>query len=169
MKFQTAYNFKSGADCESTEAGNRYQDTFIETVNEYGEPCLKKSGSIDLNELHETGRELCDLKSLIVRFQRGDITALEQRDGFYADISEFPTTPAEVSKLAIEAKSLFMTQSASERAEYGNSVGKWLNAVMSGDEKALASIGIKLPPPAVEAVNTSAESATQIANKEVNE
>ena len=162
-KFPSAYDHKTGVELSLyTSAGERYQKTYIESLSETGQPILKESGSVDLYELHQTGRELCDLKTLIMRYQRGDLDALNVRDGFYADITELPTTPQDVARLAVEARSLFMRQSASDRAEYGNSVNKWLEAVMKGEQKALESIGIKVAPKPVHSAPADAESAAEV-------
>ena len=170
MEFPSAYNYKSGVQLSLyTPSGERYQKTYVESLSDNGEPILKESGSVDLYELHQTGRELCDLKTLIFRYQRGDLEALNQRDGFYADVTELPRTPQEVARLAVESRSLFMRLSASERAEYGSSVSKWLEAIMQGDEKALASIGIKVVPEAVPSVPDKVEPVANPVKNEVNE
>lgn len=164
MEFPSAYNHQTGVELSLySPAGDRYQDTYIESLSDDGEPILVKSGSVDLYELHQTGRELCDLKTLVYRFQRGDLEALNQRDGFFADVTELPKTPQDVARLAVESRSLFMRLSAAERAEYGSSVSKWLEAIMQGDEKALASIGIKTAPDVVPAVADKAETAVDVA------
>ncbi len=165
-KFPTAYDHQTGVELSLyTPAGERYQKTYIESLSETGQPILKESGTVDLYELHQTGRELCDLKTMILRYQRGDLDALNVRDGFYADVTELPQTPQDVARLAVEARSLFMRQSASDRAEYGNSVNKWLEAVMKGEEKALESIGIKVAPKPVDTVTDNAESAAEVIAK----
>ena len=170
MEFPSAFNYKSGVELSLyTSSGDRYQKTYVESLSDNGEPILKEFGSVDLYELHQTGRELCDLKTLILRYQRGDLEALNQRDGFFADVTELPKTPQEVARLAVESRSLFMRLSASERAEYGSSVSKWLEAIMQGDEKALASIGIKVAPEAVASVPDKADSLVDAVKKEVTE
>ena len=162
-KFPSAYDHQTGVELSLyTPAGERYQKTYIESLSDTGQPILKESGSVDLYELHQTGRELCDLKTMILRYQRGDLDALNVRDGFYADITELPQTPQDVARLAVEARSLFMQQSAAVRAEYDNSVNKWLDAVMKGEEKALESLGIKAAPKPVDSAPAVAESAADV-------
>lgn len=161
MVFQTAFNFKSGLDCPPTNPGHFIAYQYEESFDADGQPCLKRSGEIDLREIHELGRDLCDLKQMIVRYQRGDLNALNVRDGFYADVVDFPSTPMEVSKLALEAQNIFMRQSAADRALYGNSVNRWLEAVMRGDDKALASVGITAPVAPVEVSASPAPDAVK--------
>lgn len=143
MEFYTAYNHPCAKDVGYTHSGDSVQISYIESVDEHGQPCLKESGVINLVELHQQGRDLCDIKQMILRFQRGDLNALNQRECFFADVADLPNTPQDVSRLAIEAKSMFMQLSAEERSKFGNSLSKWLSGVASMDPEALATLGIK--------------------------
>lgn len=155
MEFYTAYNHPTAKDVGYTHSGDSVQISYIESVDERGQPCLKESGVINLVELHQQGRDLCDIKQMILRFQRGDLNALNQRECFFADVADLPNTPQEVSRLAIEAKAMFMRLSAEERSKFGNSLSKWLSGVASMQPEALATLGIKPKD------NESAESAAK--------
>lgn len=143
MSFFSLTNHPKGVDVGYTSAGEQYAIEYVEALNDDGFPCLVPDRKIDLHALHELGRESCDLKQAILRFQAGDVTALDQRHGFFADVTELPTTPMEVSKLAIRARSVFMTLPAEDRAKFSNSVDIWLSKLMSGDEVAASTLGIE--------------------------
>lgn len=141
MKFRSA--FTARPEIVFTASGTPEAVTHFLAVGDDSQPCLKIRSRINLVEVHNQNRDMCDLKKLIQRFQAGDLSALEQRDGFYADVTELPQTPQDVAQYAVNAKSIFYSMPIELREKYGNSLGRWLDGVMKGDEEALEALGIK--------------------------
>src|ERR1700759_3339051 len=89
MKFNTAYD----RDVSSfTPHGNRIAITYqLDTINDLtGEQGLVPTGEVDSYALIQSHADSCSLKSLIARFNNGDLTALNSRTGSYGDFTDMP-------------------------------------------------------------------------------
>ena len=51
---------------------------------------LVQVGVRDLKEFHNRDAESCDVNNIVQRFQNGDITALQQVQGSYLDLTGMP-------------------------------------------------------------------------------
>lgn len=76
-------------------SGDRYKDEFKLEQNG-NNLSLVKVGRVDVHEQIQSHRDAVSLSAMIERFKRGDTSALERKKGFYADVTDFETNPAQV-------------------------------------------------------------------------
>lgn len=76
-------------------AGDRMKDV-NRLVRNGNNLSLEKTGELDVQEQIQSYEDGVSLEKMIKRFQRGDETALQRRQAFYADVSGYSTDPAEV-------------------------------------------------------------------------
>lgn len=90
-----------------SEPGNPIKVIFSPIVNPDGTITLKESGKQNLQEYIDSFASECDINVLIARFVNGDISALNQRQGFYGDFTQMPKTYAEFLQVQIDSKKYF--------------------------------------------------------------
>lgn len=90
-----------------SESGSRYRTVYSPKVDEEGRIELVESGKEDFQEYIDSFRESCDIRQIIRRVEEGDLSALNQRQGFYGDVTKMPKTYAEMLQLQIDAKNDF--------------------------------------------------------------
>lgn len=127
-----------------SSSGTKYQPEYLESVDDFGQPCLLQSGLVDLDQLHNADRDSCDLKLIIKRYQQGDIQALQQRaDAFYGDITSMPQDAIEAARRALAGRQMFDALPLVVKRQFGNDPVVWLDALSKGDKFAMESIGVK--------------------------
>ena len=119
--------------------------TYSGHYDEKGRVVLEESGRINLYDEIQSHAESCDIHVLMKRYESGDPTALSQRQGFFADVLDFPKTYAEALNHMNEMESRFMQLPPDVREKFGNSFSEFLAA--SGEADFLARLGIKPEEP----------------------
>lgn len=71
-------------------SGCRYKPIFEGMPGEGDKIELVQVGVRDLKEFHNRDAESCDINNIVQRFQNGDITALQQVQGSYLDLTGMP-------------------------------------------------------------------------------
>lgn len=135
----------AGVDrCLYSSPGETEQITYVEGVDEDGQPCLFPSGKVDLVELHQADKDNCDVALLIKRYQSGDLSALNQNAAaFYADVRQMPHDMIQAQNIRLAAEHFFASLPVDLKAAYDNNFYKWFEAFQAGEEKALAPFRIQ--------------------------
>lgn len=83
-------------------SGSRMADDFEIQIDERGHKKLVKTGEHDIYEEIQSYLEETKIENILARAAAGDIDALNQRQGTYADIADFPQTLGEAQKTILK-------------------------------------------------------------------
>lgn len=108
---------------------------------------VKEDGSIELilDRLEDTDaiidsfRQSTEIYNIMARIQAGDISLLNQKQGFYGDVTEMPKTYAEMLDLIHRGEEFFNKLPADVKAEYNND----FNQFFANFDAAMAKLASK--------------------------
>lgn len=115
MVFRNQYDNRG--DCECTCHGRAEKPTY--TANDDGLPV--ESGTVNIYDEIQSHRESVELSTLLQRYAQGDVTALNQIEGVYADVVDMPSTYAELFNRVRDAENSFNALPDDVRALFDNS------------------------------------------------
>lgn len=138
-------------------------------INEYKKE-IQKNGSVkavvtgktNIYEKIQASKDECLVYNIIDRFNAGDTSVLNVRQGKYGDFSEAPKTLAESQQRLIDAEHYFNSLPLDVRNEFNHSVVDFLNAI--GDGSITKRHQYFTPPKVVE--DALKQNAAQIAQQE---
>lgn len=114
------------ADVKPTNPGSRIKEEYKLTYNDDGSKELVVCGKIDIYEMIQSHADSVDVHAIIERCtMTGDMSELYKTKGFYADLSEFPSTYAEVLKSVAEAEYLWKKLPSEVKEKFDNDVSKF--------------------------------------------
>ena len=93
---------------------------------------LVQVGEENRQGIIESWEESVDLHALLSRYFDGDASALERRQGMFADITGLPDNVHAYHDAAVTAQSVFDNLSDDVRAFYGDSVQEFLQGIFTG-------------------------------------
>lgn len=96
------------------------------TIDKRGHKNLHKVGEHDIWEEIQSYKEECSIDNILARAAAGDPNALNQRKGFYADITDTPKTLAEAQNNILKLKQGFEKLPAEIREKFDNSKEKFV-------------------------------------------
>lgn len=153
MKFDTKYRKSIRFNCQS---GNGTATEYAYEVKD-GIKRLIPIGVIDVQAEIDSYRESCDINVIVARFMAGDENALNQVQGFYADMKSMPKTYAEWFERYQECENMFNKLPVDVREKFNHSVTEFWSDF--GSEHWLDALTINTPSAPVESeVKTDAES-----------
>lgn len=130
MKFRTVYERVRVTSCP----GDPIAADFGFRKDKDGNDVLEIVGIHSIYDEIQAYKDSCDLNKILERFRlTGDPTVLQQRQGFYGDVAEFPKTYAEFLNLSLKAQEMFATLPADIRSQFDNDVDKFICSI--GTEK----------------------------------
>ena len=115
MVFRNQYDNRG--DCDCTCHGRVEKPTY--TANEDGLPV--ESGIVNLYDEIQSHRQSVELSTLLQRYAQGDVTALNQIEGVYADVVDMPSTYSELFNRVRDAENSFNALPDDVRALFDNS------------------------------------------------
>ena len=102
-----------------TPSGEKIEDEFgLRFDKELERNIVAVVGKRNVYERTQAGKEGALLSTLIQRYASGDMSALEQRQGTFADLTQFPTTLAEAQQQMIDAERIFYDLPVEVRREF---------------------------------------------------
>lgn len=116
----------------SNSGTNKHID-YVSKVEKDGTISLKENGWYDTDEMIESHRAGTELSTLIARYQNGDLSALNQVNGFYADVCDAPKNLAEAMQYVLNAQGIFDALPVDKKKLYGSDWRKWLADLGSDD------------------------------------
>lgn len=115
MDFRNQYDNRG--DCDCTCHGRIEKPTY--TADEDGLPV--ESGTVNIYDEIQSHRQSVELSTLLQRYAQGDVTALNQIEGVYADVVDMPSTYAELFNRVRDAENSFNALPDDVRALFDNS------------------------------------------------
>lgn len=135
-----------------SHVGSRIADVFSSRFDKDGKLEVYKSGETNLYAQIQSFKDSVDLDLIIERFQNGDQTALNQKAGFFHDVTELPSNLLDSYNLLNQGEQAFMALPAEIRAKYNHSFPEFLANFNPADFSDLAhgrvDVGGELDDPA---------------------
>ena len=130
MKFRTVYERVRITSCP----GDPIAADFGFRKDKEGNDVLEIVGKHSIYDEIQAYKDSCDLNKILERFRlTGDPLVLQQRQGFYGDVAEFPKTYAEFLNLSLKAKETFDSLPSDIRDQFDNNVDNFICSI--GTEK----------------------------------
>lgn len=123
------YSFSSRLQTKGrhySNPGSREANDYQITIDKKGHKVLKKTGTHNIYQEIQSFAEECKIENILARAAAGDETALNQRQGFYADITNTPNNLAEAQNQILKLKQGFEALPAEIREKFDNSVEKFV-------------------------------------------
>lgn len=128
MEFDTFETKQSNTEKYISKAGSPYLDEYEYKINEKGEKKLIKTDKrTNVYERIQADYDSTDINKLMMRFSLGDESAINVREGKYLDVTEMPTTLAEVFDRALQAEQLFVELPTDLKEMFNNSPSEFFS------------------------------------------
>lgn len=124
-----------------TPSGYQYEKVYTQAYDKAGRPVLEEIGTKNIVEMINSNKDNANYEKLIKKFKvTGDISFLNGKQGFYADMTGVPDNLIDAYNSIEKAKFIFETLDAETRAEYKNSVTEFIADF--GSEKFMKAFGV---------------------------
>lgn len=123
--------------------GSREANDYIVDINDKGHKTLKFTGTHDIYQDIQSYAEECKIENIIARAAAGDMSALNQRQGMYADITNTPKNLAEAQNMILKLSSEFDRLPSDIKKQFDNSKEKYVQEF--GTENWAEIMGFKAP------------------------
>lgn len=124
-----------------TPTGEKEENVWELKIDEKGNETFYISGKTNVYDKIQAHLEETKLENILAKcIDMGDTTLLDQRKGFYADITEMPKTWIEAQNKLINAENIFNNLPLEIRKKYNNNFNKYLAEV--GSETWLENMGL---------------------------
>lgn len=115
--------------------GTREVPQYRSIVQPDGDIKLVQDGKRYLYEEIQSYEEQCDINNIVRRYMAGDVSALSNAQGVFADLTNMPKTRQEALQSIMDAQKYFVDLPEDVKAQFGNS---WEQFYMAGDTKEFA-------------------------------
>lgn len=115
-----------------SNAGDRYQTEYSAHYDDDGRLCLEPNGVTDLYAEIQSHAQECDIHNIINRYQLGDTEAFNRANGFYADVTNLPTSYMELLNKLNDAEAFFASLTPEIKKKFNYSLSEFLAAVDNG-------------------------------------
>lgn len=116
-----------------SNTGSRIHIIYAPEVQEDGTILLVESGKEDTDAIIDSFREETEITTIIKKFQAGDVSVINQREGFYADVTKMPKTYAEMLQLRIDSQKAFDSLKPEVKEKFNNDENQFFAAAGSVD------------------------------------
>lgn len=144
MRFRTVAQALEDHPRVHTAPGERVKTLYSPVFDEFGHMELKESGKENLYDFIQSHKESTDIHVILARFVNGDTQALARRQVFYADLTEFPSTYADVVNTMHQAEDYFTHLPVEVRAKFGHDFNKFLASL--DNPQTLVDLGFVASP-----------------------
>ena len=108
MEFETFEMKQSSSDKYRSETGTKYLDEYEYRVDKEGvKKLVKTDKKTNVYDRIQADYDSTDINKLMLRFSLGDTSAINVRSGQFIDVTQMPTTLAEMFDKAVQAEQLF--------------------------------------------------------------
>lgn len=111
--------------------GSRIHILYSPEVQDDGTIILVESGKEDTDDFIDSFREETEITTIIKKFQAGDLSVINQREGFYADVTKMPKTYAEMLQLRIDSQKAFDSLKPEIKEKFNNDENQFFAAAGS--------------------------------------
>lgn len=122
--------------------GSREANDYRLEIDDKGHKTLKFIGTHDIYADIQSYAEECKIENIIARAAAGDLNALNQRKGTYADITDTPKNLAEAQNIILRLSSEFDKLPTDVRAKFDNSKERFINEF--GSDAWAEAMGLKI-------------------------
>lgn len=116
-----------------TEPGSTEANDYKITIDKKGHKTLTQCGTHDIYEEIQSYAEECKIENILARAAAGDPNILNQRQGFYADITNTPRDLAEAQNAILKLKQGFDELPPEVREKFDNSAEAFVQSFGSED------------------------------------
>lgn len=113
--------------------GSRIHIIYAPEVQDDGTVILIESGKEDTDEYIDSFREETEISTVIKKFLAGDVSVINQKQGFYADVTNMPKTYAEMLQLRIDSKKAYDNLPTNVKEQFDNDEFKFFATAGSED------------------------------------
>lgn len=106
-------------------AGTHFLNTYTEVIKD-GKKQLEKTGETNIYDKIQEDLEGTKIENILQAAAMGDLSALNQRETIYADVTEMPKTLMEAQNLVLKAKQEFEQMPLEVRKLFDNSPEKYV-------------------------------------------
>lgn len=107
-------------------SGSAVKDVYSPYVDDNGSLELRVSGKENIYQYIQSFKDSVDLNLIIARFVAGDTQALSKYKGFFADVSDLPSSYAGFLDIQAKAADIFSHLSVEDREKFGFDVNKFI-------------------------------------------
>lgn len=137
MEFKTQYD---PHDRVSANAGSSVRTVYGGRYDVNGRVVLEEKGTEDLYAYIQSFKDSVDINVILARFSNGDTEALSRAQGFYADVTDFPTNMADALNRINECEEMFKSLPLEVRQKFDCSFEQFLS--QSGSHDWLEKMGM---------------------------
>lgn len=157
MEFKTQYSPRERIHPCS---GSRVKQLYAGRYDANGRVVLEEKGTDDLYAYIQSFADSVDINVILARFANGDTAALSRAQGFYADVTDFPSNMAEALNKINEFEEMFKSLPLEVRQKFDCSFEQFLS--QSGTDDWLEKMGMvahsvveapQVDPPVVQEMN----------------
>lgn len=124
MEFRTQYTGDTGKF--SAGSGTPYLDEYEYRTDKNGvQNLVKKDTKINVYDKIQADYDSTDINKLMLRFSLGEESAINVREGIYADVTKMPTTMAELFDKAGQAQAAFDSLPPEFKEMFNNSASEF--------------------------------------------
>lgn len=120
--------------------GSRVKQLYTGRYDANGRVVLEEKGTEDLYAYIQSFADSVDINVILARFANGDTEALSRAQGFYADVTDFPTNMAEALNRINECEEMFKSLPLEVRQKFDCSFEQFLS--QSGTDDWLEKMGM---------------------------
>lgn len=121
---------------------------YEERILEDGTMGIVHTGDHDLNAFVQASKESTLVYNILDKFAKvGDPSILDARHGFYADVTEMPSSLLEAQNLILSIDKKFVGLDAATKEKFDNNVQKFTQAIMDGSISEILGKKEDLPLP----------------------
>lgn len=121
-------------------SGSRVKQLYAGRYDADGRVVLEEKGTEDLYGYIQSFADSVDINVILARFSNGDTEALSRSQGFYADVTDFPSTMAEALNKINEFEEMFKSLPLEVRQKFDCSFEQFLS--QSGTDDWLEKMGM---------------------------
>ena len=136
-KFKTQYD---PHDRVPANAGSPVRTVYGGRYDANGRVVLEEKGTEDLYGYIQSFKDSVDINVILARFSNGDTEALSRAQGFYADVTDFPTNMADALNRINECEEMFKSLPLEVRQKFDCSFEQFLS--QSGTNDWLEKMGM---------------------------
>lgn len=137
MEFKTQYSARERIHPCS---GSRVKQLYSGRYDANGRVVLEEKGTEDLYAYIQSFADSVDINVILARFSNGDTEALSRAQGFYADVTDFPTNMADALNRISECEEMFKSLPLDVRQKFDCSFEQFLS--QSGTNDWLEKMGM---------------------------
>lgn len=126
MNFPTIFNPNF---TEFTNSGDRIVQLYTPALNADGRIDLVESGKHNLYADIQSHKDSVDIKTILARFENGDMNVLNRRTGLFLDVTDMPKTYAEMYQRIMDAEAHFMGLPLDIREKFNHSPQEFFAAI----------------------------------------